>query len=57
MEGQFWVEVGRVASQLEQDHGRSAYSHAAKLVAEAEREGREEDAKFWQAVSSALKPR
>lgn len=61
MESQFpdydWLEVGRAAHQLELDHGRSAYGYAAKLALEGERDGSEEDAKFWNAVSATLKPR
>jgi hypothetical protein len=51
------VEVGRVAYQLQVDHGHNAHVYAAKLALKARQEGDAEMAQFWQAVSDALKPR
>jgi hypothetical protein len=52
-----FVEVGRVAHELGNRHGQNAFQYAARLAAEALVEGRNEEAAFWTAVESYLKPR
>lgn len=52
-----WLEIGRVAHQLQLDHGHNAYSHAERLASKAERIGCEKDFEFWSAVCGSLKPR
>ena len=52
-----WIEVGRVAHELELRHGRNAHSFAAKLADQAERDGQISGAAFWRSVSAALSPR
>jgi hypothetical protein len=52
-----YVEVGRTAHQLRQDHGHHAHLYAAKLSREAQAEGKTAEAEFWKAVSAALTPR
>ena len=52
-----WIEVGRVAHELELRHGRNATSFAAKLADQAERDGQISGAVFWRSVSAALSPR
>jgi hypothetical protein len=52
-----WIEVGRVAHELELRHGRNAPSFAAKLADQAERDGQISGAVFWRSVSAALSPR
>lgn len=52
-----YVEVSRVSHQLALDHGRSAHVYAARLAEQYRRDGYEEEAEFWQAVSGALAPR
>jgi hypothetical protein len=57
MIGVDYVEVGKVAHQLQRDHGRTAYLYAARLAHEAEAEGKTAEAEFWNAVSASLRPR
>jgi hypothetical protein len=52
-----WIEVTRIAHQLEIDHGRNASSYAKKLAEKAEQEGSKANAKLWSAVSVSLKVR
>ncbi len=51
------VEVGRVSHELSARHGRNAFSYAEKLQAQAEVDGRSDEAKFWARVVAALMPR
>lgn len=57
MTAEAWIEVGRIAHQLEIDHGHNAYAYAEKVASQAELEQDEQSEKFWMAVSAALKPR
>lgn len=52
-----WVEVGRVAHQVELDHGSNAYSYAAWVAAKAKEESRLVESEFWAAVAASLRPR
>jgi rhamnogalacturonyl hydrolase YesR len=51
------IEAGRVAFELSQRHGRSAYQHAAKLAAEVLAKGDTEEHGFWRYIEAALRPR
>lgn len=52
-----YVEVGRVAYQLQIDHGPTAYLYADKMAREADMEDKPDEAAFWRAVSGSLAPR
>ena len=55
----FWrrAEVSRKAHELSEAHGWNAYHYAAKLAAEALRDGDRDEHDFWKSVESALTPR
>jgi hypothetical protein len=52
-----YIEVDHVAHQLTLDHGRTAYVYADKVAAKAKRDGKLEEAEFWEAVCAAIRPR
>jgi hypothetical protein len=52
-----YIEVGRQAHRLSSTHGREAWKFAARWAADAEREGRSEEAAFRKAVAASLEPR
>ncbi|MEF9388157.1 hypothetical protein V4890_21390 [Ralstonia solanacearum species complex bacterium KE056] len=52
-----WIEVSRVAYQVEAEHGHNGYLFAERLASEAKEESRLDDGDFWEAVAAALRPR
>jgi hypothetical protein len=52
-----WIEVNRVAYQIELDHGGNAYPYAARLTEKAKVESTPETYEFWKAVAASLRPR
>ena len=52
-----YVEVGREAHQLGSTYGRDAWFYANRWEKMAANEGKPEEAAFWGAVASSLKPR
>ncbi|KHK57769.1 hypothetical protein PI87_04820 [Ralstonia sp. A12] len=52
-----WIEVSRVAHQVEADHGRNGYLFAKQLATEAKEDARLDEGDFWEAVAAALRPR
>lgn len=52
-----FVEVGRMAHELANRHGRNSHQHAARMAEEALADGKTDEADFWKAVEHSLKPR
>lgn len=52
-----WIEVSRVAHQVEAEHGRNGYLFAERLAPEAKEESRLDDGDFWETAVAALRPR
>lgn len=52
-----YVEVGREAHQLSSTYGRDAWIYAGRWEKMAADECKLEEAAFWNAVATSLKPR
>lgn len=53
----FWIEVGRMAHELSERHGGSAFSFAEQEGQKALTKGETEEHEFWKAVAASLQPR
>lgn len=52
-----YVEVDRVAHELDASHGSRAYLYARKIATQALEEGHAESHAFWRAVERSITPR
>jgi hypothetical protein len=52
-----YIEIGRVAYELSERHGRNAHCYATKQAELALAKGAIDEQRFWEAVAVALKPR
>jgi hypothetical protein len=57
MQEPFWIEVGRMAHELSERHGVSAFSFAEQQAQSARATGETDEHMFWEAVAAALRPR
>ena len=48
------IAASRIAHQLEADHGIWAHQYALKVLAETEKEGREDEIRVWRSVCAEL---
>jgi hypothetical protein len=52
-----YIEVSRVAHELEHSHGLNAWQYAEQQAEKFEREGDIPMMNFWSAVAASLRPR
>jgi hypothetical protein len=52
-----YLEIGRVAHELAERHGRNAHCYATKQAELALVKGAIDEQRFWESVTAALMPR